>query len=114
MNQPELDFAAARAARDDGIRRAAEHAEAVTPKWGDRAYAALQLFAAEQPAGAMFTSEDFRASPVAAALPEPPHLRAFGSVFQRAARQGLLVKAGIVESRAAHCHCAHVAAWRRA
>lgn len=109
------DMKAARAARDSGIQQAADHAEEVHPDWGDLAYEALRLYAAgKRASGVTFTSEDVRSSIAAAGVPEPPHLRAWGSVFKRAARAGLIVKAGIVESRAAHCHCAHVAAWRAA
>lgn len=113
MNQPEFDWTAARAARDAAIQQAADHAEDVNPNWGDTAYEALRIFAAgKRSSGATFTSEDVRSSIAAAAVPAPPHLRAWGSVFQRAARAGLIAKVGIVESRAAHCHCAHVAAWK--
>lgn len=103
----------ARAARDAGIQQAAEHAEEASPNWGDRAFEVLRMFAAAKRAsGSSFTSEDVRNSILGAHLPQPPHLRAWGSVFQRAARAGLIVKAGIVESRAAHCHCAFVATWK--
>lgn len=103
----------ARAARDAGIQQAAEHAEEVHPDWNNLAYEALRVFAAgKRGTSATFTSEDVRGSIAAAFVPQPPHLRAWGAVFQRAARAGLIAKAGIVESRAAHCHCAHVAAWR--
>lgn len=108
-----MDNTDARAARDAGIQRAAEHAEEVHPDWHAKADEALRLFAAGMRAsGKAFTSEDVRNSIVAAFVPQPPHLRAWGAVFQRAARAGLITKAGIVESRAAHCHCAHVASWK--
>ncbi len=107
------DMTAARAARDAGIQQAAEHAEEVNPNWGDRAFEVLRMYAAaKRSSGATFTSEDVRNSILGAHLPQPPHLRAWGSVCQRAARAGLIAKVGIVESRAAHCHCAHVAAWK--
>ena len=113
MNQPEFDFAAARAARDDGIRRAAEHAEAVTPKWGDRAFEILRCFC-HRPGGSGedFTSEDVRAYAKNLGLPDPPHLRAWGGVFQRAARAGLIVKTGTTTARAVNVHCAIIATWR--
>ena len=104
---------AAKAARDAGIKHAADHAEAVIPSWGDMAYEALRIYAAgKRRSGAAFTSEDVRGSIAAAAVPAPPHLRSWGAVFQRAAREGLIVKSGVVASRAAHCHCAYVAAWK--
>lgn len=106
-------MSAARAARDAGIQQAAQHADEVNPDWGHLAYETLRLFAAgRRGSGQAFTSEDVRGSIAAAGVPAPPHLRAWGAVFQRAARAGLIVKVGIVESRATHCHCAHVAAWK--
>ena len=105
---------AARAARDAGIQQAAQHAEEVNPRWGDRALDLLQDYIASSGRPQTFTSENFRTFAAAMDLPNPPHLRAFGAVFQRAARAGLIVKVGITESKAAHCHCAHVAAWRAA
>ena len=103
----------ARAARDAGIQQAAEHAEEVHPDWNALADEALRVFAAgKRASGEAFTSEDVRSSIAAAFVPHPPHLRAWGSVFKRAAHAGLIAKVGIVESRAAHCHCAHVAAWK--
>ncbi len=113
MNQPIFDRSAALAARDAGIQQAAEHAEEVNPNWGDRAFEVLRMYAAaKRSSGATFTSEDVRNSILGAHLPQPPHLRAWGSVFQRAAKQGMIVKTGVTESRAAHCHCAFVATWK--
>lgn len=102
----------ARAARDAGIEQAAQHAEEVTPRWGDQALELLQDYIASTGRPQTFTSEDFRVFAAAMDLPQPPHLRAYGSVFKRAANFGLIVKVGITESKATHCHCAHVAAWR--
>lgn len=105
----------ARAARDTGIQQAAQHADEVNPNWGDQAFEVLQLFVAgKRGTPNTFTSEQVRSSILAAGLPPPPHLRAWGAVFQRAARAGLIVKVGITESKATHCHCSHVAAWRAA
>lgn len=108
-----MDNTDARAARDAGIQQAAEHAEDVHTDWNALADEALRVFAAgKRGTSDTFTSEDVRGSIAAAFVPQPPHLRAWGAVFQRAARAGLIAKAGIVESRAAHCHCAHVASWK--
>lgn len=113
MNHEPFDWSAARAASDAGIQQAADHAEDVNPKWLDKAYEALRVFAAgKRSSGATFTSEDVRNSIAAAAVPEPPDLRAWGVVFRRAARDGLIAKVGIVESRATHCHCALVSSWK--
>ena len=108
-----MDNTDARAARDAGIRQAAEHAEEVNPDWNELADEALRVFAASKRAsGEAFTSEDVRKSIAAAFVPQPPHLRAWGSVFKRAAHAGLIVKAGVTNSAAAHCHLSYVAQWK--
>jgi hypothetical protein len=95
--------------RDAGIATAEEHAEAVEPGWKDKAWAALQSFILhhQEP----FMAEDVRA---AADVPPPPDPRAWGGVFQRAARAGLIIKAGFGESRNRQAHCRPTALWRRA
>lgn len=114
MNQPGFDWEAARAARDDGIRRAAQHAEDVTPKWGDRAYAVLIDYLTKPPAFTdCFTSEQVREHGALLKLPDPPHLRAWGGVFQRAARAGVIVKTGTTTAKATNVHCSIIATWRK-
>jgi transposase InsO family protein len=103
----------ARAARDAGIQQAADHAEEVHQDWGELAFEALRLFAAgKRGSGQAFTSEDVRKSIAGLHVPAPPHLRAWGSVFQRAARERLIEKVGVTHSAAAHCHLSYVAQWK--
>ena len=106
----------AQAARDAGIQRAVDHAEAVVPGWVDQAYFALVDFLTVNPRhrGVSFTSEQVREHADKLGVPAPTHLRAWGGVFRRAARDSVIVKAGITESKAAHCHCSHVGLWRGA
>lgn len=105
---------AARKARDDGIGRAVDHADRVHPSWADQAFDVLAdyLTIGAIAAGAGFTSEDVRDHADRLALPEPPHLRAWGGVFQRAARGGLIVKSGVTEARAARVHCGIITVWQ--
>lgn len=103
----------AKAARDAGIQQAANNAEEAHENWGAAADEALRVFiAAKRGTGKAFTSEEVRNSIAAAGVPTPPHLRAWGSVFVRAARAGLIEKAGTAQSKAVHCHLAYVARWR--
>lgn len=53
-------------------------------------------------AGVTFTSEEFRQD-VKATLPQPPDDRAFGSVFRRAAKAGVIKKLGFVPALTRHC-----------
>lgn len=104
----------ARSARDGGIKQAVDHAEEETPGWSDRAYGMIEdyLTRGDVAHGRAFTAEDIRDHARILGLPTPPHLRSWGSVMRRAARDGIIRKVGIVESRAAHCHCSHVGAWQ--
>ena len=110
------DRGAEREARDQGIQQAIDHAEAVVPGWVDQAFAALVDFLTINPRhrGVGFTSEQVREHAAKLGVPQPPHLRSWGGVMRRAAREGVIVKAGITESKAAHCHCSHVGLWRGA
>jgi hypothetical protein len=90
--QPDL-FASARAARDAGMARALAHAEAEQPNWGDVAYMALVVFVALHPAPRTFTSLEFREW-ARSRISDPPTPKAFGPVFVRAARAGIIRKVG--------------------
>jgi hypothetical protein len=81
--------------RDRGIQAAIDHAESVSPGWGDAAYEALVEFARGHEC---FTSEQFRAQSKVTAPTTP---KAFGSIFRKAARNGVIVKHGyaIAEQR---------------
>ena len=108
MSSPE-----ARAARDRGMAMAADHAERVTPGWGEEAYSVLLDFLTKPPACTdAFTSEHVREHGAALALAEPPHRRAWGPIFQRAAKAGMIEKAGFTTARAANVHCAIITVWR--
>lgn len=83
--------AIARAERNEGMAQALQHAERVQPAWGEIAYDALVDYATEN---SRFTSYDFRMAYHAAKRPPPPTDKAFGAVFQRAVRAGVIVKDG--------------------
>lgn len=94
MDQLSIDFnSAARAGRDAGMAAAIAHAEHLAEGWGERAYAALIQFARHRQS---FTSYDFRQAVGALGLDRPPTDKAYGSVFLRAARVGVIRKNGYV------------------
>ena len=103
----------AQAARDAGIQRAVDHAEAVIPGWSGRAFDFLRGFV-ETPGRKAFSAEDVRAYAHGLGLPQPTHARAWGGVFKRAAREGLIAKAGVGEMRDPESHCSVVNLWRPA
>lgn len=71
--------------RDDGIRRAAEHADQCLPNWTDQA---LQ-FVRDYPEK-VFRTEQVRVWAHESGLQVPPHARAWGSVIVAAKKQGLI------------------------
>ena len=94
-----LDHAIARAEADAGMRRALEHAERDVEKWGDLAYLFLEQFCR---AHAAFISEDVSDASIAWGLIQPPTLRAWGQVYRRAIKSGLIAQDGTGRSRRRH------------
>jgi hypothetical protein len=99
-------------ARDEGMNRAVDHANRVVEDWSERAYTELQNFLRSNPGE--FMCEDFRGWCAMIDFPLPPHARAFGGVIARAARAGLIKKAGIGQVKNVKAHCANANVWRRA
>ena len=93
-----IDFTAAKQARDTGMTRATNHADAVSADWSERAYRMLCQHAR---IGNAFTSYDFRQT-LHGFLEEPPTPKAFGSVFTRAAKAGVIKKVGYAQHPERH------------
>lgn len=106
----ELDpDAVARVRRDDGIQRAVDHADRVSHAWSVLAYQTLIAFL--QHRAYRFLAQEFvEYAEDVERIPIPPDKRAWGSIIQRAARAGLIVKAGYREDR----YCSPKTLWRRA
>jgi hypothetical protein len=111
--QLSIDFTAAMEARDLGVQRSVEHANAVESEWSGQALGLLRLYVAlrDEP----FLTEDFRAWAHAApqSLPQPPDARAFGAVIQRAAKKHRIIER-VGAAPAASSHCSLKPTWRRA
>jgi hypothetical protein len=81
--------------RDTGIARAAARADRECPKWTDTAFEMLATYCHIYGPGHEFHCESLRERAEAhGVVPEPPDGRAWGSVFRRAARAGLIRKTG--------------------
>jgi|SRR5579862_2518976 len=121
MNQPDL-FAApmhldapatkaySRELRDEGIKRAKDHADAVADNWHERAFGVFTRYAliqARWPSGAMkeFMTEDVRVfARENRLLPDPPDARAWGAVASRAVRTKLVRRVGYAAQRDPKSH----------
>lgn len=75
------------------LRIAADHADADSPKWSDRAFDLLMRFARLR--GGDFCADQVHDWAIEQGLPQPPTRQAWGSVMLKASRQGLIRKTGI-------------------
>ena len=100
-----MGYSGAAEARDEGINAAAEHAGQA---WQVLAWSALMEYIKRDRSG-HFTCEDVRE---VMGVPEPPDRRAWGAIMLRAARQGLIQRAGFVEHRERSRHCGISILWR--
>lgn len=99
MPEPVDLFGWAEHARDTGVRQAAEHAEQDVAGWGDAAYDMLKRYARHN---SRFISENCTAwaaeQGFVTLVP-----KAWGQVFRRAAKDGLIVRIGSGTSLRRHC-----------
>lgn len=105
--QMELDMAGARKARDRGMKRAADHADAESEGWQGKALERFRRFAAGR---TTFTTEDVRAANQD--FDKPPDDRAWGQVARAAVKAGLIEKAGYTQASDRRGHCRPVTMWR--
>lgn len=112
--QLELDYALAQA--EDGMRRALDHAERDYPKqgaeyptWGEAALAWLRAYAErhEEFPGWFVTSESSRDPK----FPDPINPKAWGMIWRRAQRLGIVVHSGKTTPRPTRHGCPAVV-WR--
>ena len=82
----------ARAKRDEGMGRALDHAEREMVSWGETAFSYLVWYAeTHDKFPAWFATQ---AADLTGAVPAPPTRKAWGSIFIRAARTGVIRKDG--------------------
>lgn len=106
----QLDIFQARQSRDKGMTKAINHADEVSPGWGEVAYDYFKTFVSRQ--HEPFKIEDFREW-VKDFIPAPPSLRSYGVVTMKAARKGLITHVGYAKVKNARAHMANCAVWKR-
>lgn len=87
-----LDFTAALERRDQGVERAASHANRVESEWTGQALGMLTAYG--QQATGPFLIEEVRAWAEARGLPAPPDQRSWGAVARSAAAKRRIEKVG--------------------
>lgn len=100
-------FAYAERARDEGMRRAANHADRTIPAWTDSAYSFLLAFARSHE---LFISEDVSNASKVQGFPQPPTDRAWGAVYRRAVKAGVIIQDGF--GRSVRRHASICPRWR--
>lgn len=89
----------ARKLRDLGMGQAIDHADRTTPAWRDMAFEFLVSFAKHHQ---LFISEDVSDASKEEALAQPPTDRAWGSVYIKALKFGVIAREGTGRSRRRH------------
>jgi hypothetical protein len=82
-----------------GMARAVAAADRRIPLWSEEAFAFLRNFASTHPS---FISEDVSDAHEGAGFPQPGNLRAWGAIYRRAVKAGLIRQDGIGRSRRRH------------
>lgn len=91
-----------------GMQRAEDHAERVSAGWKVRAAEFLNSYALRHKT---FTAETVIGAS-AGVVPNPPDSRAWGAVFARAARAGIITLDGFENAQRAQVHRQIVRRWR--
>ena len=95
--------------RDEGMKKAVDHADSVEPTWSQRAYKFLLKY--------RLTVEEFMTEDVRKAskgiVPGPPDLRAWGSIVTKAARVGLIHSTGIRSVKDPKAHAGYATVWKK-
>jgi len=97
------DFAKAKTRREQGIVSSILHADRNAPDWPDRAFVYLVQYTATH--RRPFTVEVFRLWAKDHGLDDPPDLRAFGGVTQRAIRRNVIRRVGFQPTAASNGSC---------
>jgi hypothetical protein len=107
QSSPQLDIDFSRAARDDGIQRASEHAG---ESWMDSAIEDFARFVKERGEA---TLEQWRFDWLSRKRPAPASHKAYGAVANTAARRGLVVNTRrYVQATSQKTHAHPVPIWR--
>lgn len=101
----------AEAARDRGIKTAAEHADAVDTQWTEVAFMHLKAFVLPLAYGAKLTCEQVRERAEKQGFRAPPTKRAWGNVMLAGARAGLIRKVGFTTAEDPKVHCNPISQW---
>lgn len=107
-----MDLLSGKDLRELGIYRAVSHANVAHDGWSDKAYKVLKDFIRFAD-GHPFMCEDVREY-ASSFIPEPPHKRAWGSIFVRARKDGIIKHYGFGQVTNPRAHRANASLWKGA
>ncbi len=106
----QLNLELGRKRRDDGMKQALDHANAVNNQWQVQALTFFFRYCLEH-RNESFMTEDVRWWAEESGLPEPPDKRAWGAIANIAKRRGLIRSIGYAPQKATNAHCAPKTVW---
>lgn len=99
--------------KEAGMLQSITHADEVQPEWSNKAFNVFCDYVRHYSAGKQFQSEDVRQWAYNSKKIEPaPSERAWGSVAQKVARQGLIRKIGHASVSNPKAHSAFATLWQ--
>lgn len=109
MSQLQLHFTG-KERKQKGIEKALANANKTYDNWAEIAFNFLMDFASKK---TFFMAEDVRnEAEKTKKVPVPPSKRAWGGIFQRAAREGIILKNGFKQVTNPKAHQANAAVWQ--
>jgi len=94
--------------RDLGMNTALMNAESKNEGWGEEAYSFLVKYSKTNK---QFLAEDVRVASENS-VPEPPNKRAWGSIFVRANKEGIIRRIGFLEVNNPKAHRTPASLWQ--
>lgn len=107
----QLDIFKALEERDKGIEAALSNADWKDTDWPDKAYEFLKCFLRNH--NGPFMVEEVRSYAALLDFPLPPSARSWGGIITRAAREGIVQKAGYGTTKNVKAHGTPAALWRQ-
>ena len=95
--------------RDQGIKRAVDHANQEQPRWAERAFNYLKEYARSNQT---FMTEQLRAKVEATRADLiPPHARAWGGIIRKAKKANIIRSISLKQVTNPNAHCAIATLW---
>jgi len=95
--------------RDEGIKRAIDHADRVEENWQGRAFSIFQSYARSHDT---FATEDVRSYALETGFPDAPDPRAWGAVAMKAVRSGLIKPSHFELAKGKSQHRTPIRVWK--